>query len=488
MSRTMFSLVLAIAAIACPWSLPDAAACPFCAAQSQTFSEEMASMDVVVLARLVELPPPLKPGAGNEVTKARFELARTLKGESLVGNRRQIESIYFGDGEKGQAFLIMGVDPPKLMWSTPLALTPRAEKYIMQLAKLPAEGADRLVFFQQFLEDKEELLARDAYDEFARAPYNIVVKLKDKMNHDQLLAWIQSDEIPASRRRLYLTMLGVCGTSSDLPALEAMLKSSDRKQKSGLDAMIACYLTLKGPDGMDLVEDLFLKNHKAEYADTYAAIMALRFHGTETTVVPQERILGGLRHMLDRPKLADLVIPDLARWEDWSVVERLVQLFKDADMESSWVRVPVINYLRACPLPKAKDYIDELEKIDPDAVKRANTFFPFTPATGSNDAGQRPIAASAQLVPVLVKAPAAATVTNLVPAITEKAPVASNELVFAAPRHDQPDAAVAGPSAPASPSRFVWIVGGPLIAGAVLTVVMLSILCGGKNPSTRRSR
>src|SRR5690606_30755075 len=81
--------------------------------------------------------------------------------------------------------------------------------------------------------------------------------------------------------------------------------------------------------------------------------------------------------MLDRPELADLVIPDLARWEDWEVMPRLVQLFKEADEKSSWVRVPVINYLRACPLPEAQQYIAELEKVDPDAVRRANTFFPF---------------------------------------------------------------------------------------------------------------
>ena len=81
--------------------------------------------------------------------------------------------------------------------------------------------------------------------------------------------------------------------------------------------------------------------------------------------------------MLDRPQLADLVIPDLAKWEDWSQMARLVSLFKDADEKSSWVRVPVINYLRACPLPKSKEHIKELEKVDPAAVKRARTFFPF---------------------------------------------------------------------------------------------------------------
>jgi hypothetical protein len=107
--------------------------------------------------------------------------------------------------------------------------------------------------------------------------------------------------------------------------------------------------------------------------------------------VPRERILEALRHVLDRPQMADLVIPDLARWEDWSQIDRLVRLFKDADEQSSWVRVPVINYLRACPKPEAAAKIEELKKIDPDAVKRADAFFPFSGGSSSADsAGESP--------------------------------------------------------------------------------------------------
>ena len=122
--------------------------------------------------------------------------------------------------------------------------------------------------------------------------------------------------------------------------------------------------------------------------------MALRFHGTEADIIPRDRILVSMRYMLDRPQLADLVIPDLARWEDWSQVERMVKLFKDADEETSWVRVPVINYLRQCPLPKAKDQIKALEKIDPAAVKRANTFFPFGPTNSGRGDTKTPKSSS----------------------------------------------------------------------------------------------
>jgi hypothetical protein len=358
-----------------------AEACPFCTAVKQTFTEEMEAMDAVVIAQLVkpaQVPANLQSGQANqEVAKALFQVTNVIKGEAKIEPNAKLETLYFGDDDKKSAFLVMGVDPPDLIWSTPLKLSERAKNYVITLPSLPKEGADRLAFFQDYLVDEDPILAGDAYDEFARAPYQAVKDLKSRMDHGQLVKWIKDPNTTASRKRLYLTMLGVCGDKRDLPMLEAMIKSSDPVDKSGLDALIACYLTLSGETGMPLIEETFLKNDSADYADTYAAIMALRFHGNEADIISRDRVLQGLRHMLNRPQLADLVIPDLARWEDWSQLEKLVQLFKDANDKSSWVRVPVINYLRACPKPEAKKYIAELEKIDPAAVKRANTFYPF---------------------------------------------------------------------------------------------------------------
>lgn len=376
-------VVLVLATIAA-W-LPSTArlrACPFCTAVSQTFSEEMESMDVVVLAELTEgLQRAPQPGSTGELPKSKFKVTELIKGNAWAKVGQQIEAHYFGKPDKNATYLIMGTDPPHLMWSTPLSLSPAGRDYLLAVANIPKDSP-RLEFFIKYLENGDEMLARDAYDEFANAPYADVIALREKIDRQQLVAWIQDSDVPVSRRRLYLTMLGVAGTIEDTEMLEAFMRSTDRKQKAGLDAMIACYLTLKGAEGMPLIEELFLGNGKAEYSDTYAAIMAVRFHGTESEVIPRDRLLKGLRMVLDRGDLADLVIPDLARWEDWSVMPRLVELFKNADKDSNWVRVPVVNYLRACPLDTAKQQIEVLREIDPDAIARANTFFPFAQAAG----------------------------------------------------------------------------------------------------------
>lgn len=371
-------------------------ACPFCTAVSQTFSQEMESMDIVVIADLVNAPqvPEEDLYSGTEdLPKSQFKVVEVLKGEKWIQTGDSIEVLYFGEAKKDRKYLMTATNGPNPVWTSPLGLSDRAHNYVKQLPGLP-NNPSRLEFFQDYLEDEDEMLARDAYDEFAKTPYDGVKALVPKMKHDRLIAWVKNPDVPASRKRLYYTMLGVCGSQKDIPMLEAFMKSTDRQEKSGLDALLACYLMLKKEAGLPLVEDLYFKNKKSEYADTYAAIMAIRFHGTDANVIDRERLVKSLRHMLDRPELADLVIPDLAKWEDWEVMDRMVQLFVEADESTDWVRVPVVNYLRACPLPEAKDAIEKLRKIDPEKVKRAESFFTVKPdeepADSETDESQAP--------------------------------------------------------------------------------------------------
>jgi hypothetical protein len=360
-----------------------ARACPFCSAVQVTFTEEIKTNDVAVIAALVERPKTSSAAnAGDELEqlKAKFKVVDVLKDNEHTKKGDSFTALYIGEAPVGKEFLVMGIDSPKVEWGAPIELTDRGKDYLGKLMKLPAKGPDRLAFFQEHLEDTDALISRDAYDEFATTPYAELKALKSRMKHDMFVSRLKDPKTDTAHRRLYLTMLGVCGTKNDLPFLEEMLKSDDRTMKTGLDALIGCYLTLKGPDGLLLIKEQFIANEDAEFTDQYQAIMALRFHAEEGGVLKKPEVAAVLRHMLDRPKYADLVVADLARWEDWSVADKLFALFRDADQDSLWVREPIVNYMRACPLPKAKEYLKEFERIDPKAVKRASGFFPFSPA------------------------------------------------------------------------------------------------------------
>ena len=191
------------------------------------------------------------------------------------------------------------------------------------------------------------------------------------MDRERLVKLINKDKTSPNRRRLYFTMLGVCGNEEDAQMLEGLLKSGSRRKMRGLEALIACYLNLKGESGMELIQREFFENKDCEFTYTMLAMQALRFHAEETEVVPKERIIAAARKVLDNEEARDLVIPDLARWEDWSVMEKLVKIFKNSTEDDSWIRVPIASYLMACPLPEAKSHLKDLEVIDKASIVRA---------------------------------------------------------------------------------------------------------------------
>jgi hypothetical protein len=431
-SRLLLALCLSLMVALVPTL---ARACPFCSAVSLTFSQEIDQSAAAVVARLVTPPPAaaLSPVADGPLPKGVFEVDQVLKGADLiepkgVGDAMQIEAILLEDKPVGSLFLLLGIEPPQLLWSSPIAINERVVDYLQKLPSLPASGADRLAFFQEHLEDADAILARDAYDEFAVAPYDDVRSLKDRMDAAKLLSWIRDPIVQANRRRLYATMLGVCGTEQDAEAIAAILEDHSGDEvnpdvRTGLDALIACYVTLRGGDGLDLVDRLFLQRGERDipFTETYAAVMALRFLGEESEIVPRERVLASLRLLLAEPKLADLVIADLARWQDWSVVETLATLFAEAGTDNIFVREPVVNYLRACPLPEAAEALARCEQIDPEAVRRAATlagfaggFAPPGPASSATAEGGQATATSgeddeslvSQVPPVLADADA----------------------------------------------------------------------------------
>jgi hypothetical protein len=392
-SRELTRVVAVASLIAGSLMAGPARACPFCSAVSLTFAQEITQSQAAVIARLIEPPPAsaLGPTAEGPLPKGKFAVVEVLKGADLVaaaghtgGGEQPIETIMLEDKPVGTLFLLMGMDAaaPELVWSSPVRVSDRAVEYLRKLQDLPEQGPERLAFFLGHLEDEDDSLARDAYDEFAVAPYSDVQQLKDRLDSAQLLAWIEDPAVQANRRRLYATMLGVCGSEAEAERIAAILSgqgaaAEHAEVRGGLDALIACSVALQGAPALDQVDELFLDRQRggkdAPFTETYAAVMALRFLGEESELVPRERVLESLRLLLDEPKLADLVIADLARWQDWSVVDRLVTIFKEAKADNIFVREPIVNYLRACPLPAAAAAITELEAIDPEAVRRAAT-------------------------------------------------------------------------------------------------------------------
>ena len=163
-------------------------------------------MDAVVIATSMQSDLTRNKDTGEVMMK----VTKVLKGSDFVSEGQEVRAVYYGDVTAGRQFMLSGVDPPDLQWSC-LPLSERAEAYVAKITELNDEPVERLRFYHQYLQDEESMLARDAYDEFAIAPYDAVKQLAPEMDHDQLIEWIGDPEMATDRKRLYLTMLGVCG-------------------------------------------------------------------------------------------------------------------------------------------------------------------------------------------------------------------------------------------------------------------------------------
>ncbi len=371
----------------CLWSNPctKLSACPFCGAVSATFAEEIDLSDMAVYAKLVKLAPNAGANAQttgvDDVPRATFVVEKVLKGEKFVKTDIEFQAIYFGETKPGTKFLIYGASQPKPEWSTPIEMSAALEKYLDVVLALPADRGERALKMQAYMLAEDSMVRQDAYNEFATTEYKDLQRVSKRFDLKQIRENLKNLEHEDSLIALNYTLLGICGGPEDLPMLEGRLLAKDDLERKRLDALLGCYLMLKGEAGLPLVEKQFIDTDlKAQnFSRLYRVLLALRFHGDDGKSVSKEKIAPVLQKFLAYPKYADLVIPDLARWEDWTVVDRVMELYRDKESTAPFVRDPAAKYMRLCPLPVAEGYLAEMQKIDGDAYKRA-MLFPITRA------------------------------------------------------------------------------------------------------------
>ncbi|MCL4207491.1 MAG: hypothetical protein KJ000_33830 [Pirellulaceae bacterium] len=366
--------------LACSGS--PAAACSMCPVVRDTLSEKLAQAELAVVAELESVQRPAGPGerassppALFEKRLARFRVLRLLGEGALDGVGTCVDLLCRTQASTGTTFLLLGSGGREPEWSEPIELSAAALDYLDLLRELPSVSAERLALLLPYTNSPDDLVAADAYAELARAPYADYVAMRTQLDPHWLIARIQAADTKTHCRILYLMLLSACGTVEDAQRLAELLRQRNQAQQPVLHAAIACYLRLAGAEGIALVEDLFLKDRTVEWTDAYAAIVAIRYCGEEFDNVPRPRLAAALHHLLTRPRLAEHVLADLARWGDWSVVERLPNLFREASGDDRSVRVAIVQYLHVCPLPEAKVQLETLRQYDPQSVRAAESWY-----------------------------------------------------------------------------------------------------------------
>ena len=343
-----------------------ALACPFCSAPSLTLTEQLTQADAAVLVKWVDGKPPTEKSAGS-TTYSIVEVSRGSK-ETLKKDDKLTVPRYRA-GKKDDLFLLFGTKDKEIDWSSPLEVTEVTYQYIVQAPSSESPTTKRLEYFLKFLEFSDQLVSNDAYGEFANAPYEDIVKIKDKMDRTKIAKWVVNKETSPTRLGLYGLLLGLCGNEDDAKMMEKKIEEQTQDFRLGIDGLISGYLLLTGEKGMETIDKSKLRDKKAPFSETYAAMQALRFMWTYGNGrVSKDRLRQSMRELLDRPELADLVVADLARWEDWSVQERLMKLYGQGEYSIPSIKRAIVRYLlTAAKVQPPKG--DEIKKDDPTATK-----------------------------------------------------------------------------------------------------------------------
>ena len=379
----LLALVLAVSVSS------SSVACPFCSAPSLTLCEQLNMSDAAVLVEWADgKPADRDKGFAGSTQYSILKVVHDSSGNLKVGGKIHIER--YRAAKAGDMFLLLGTKTTELEWGSPLEVTETSFNYITQAPSKEAAAQQRLIYFLKFLEFSDTIVADDAYGEFANAQYKDIVAVRDQFPREKIRSWLDNPQTSPSRLGLYGLMLGLCGTPDDAAYLEKRLLQPVEGFRLGIDGMMGGYLLLAADKGLTVLEDAKLKNKSVPFSETYATMQALRFmwqYGDGK--IGKDRLRQSMRILLDRPELADLVIVDLARWQDWSVSDRLMELYGKEGYDIPSTKRAIVRFYLTAESAKPKDpketvpphvevakkHLKTLREKDPETVKAAEEFF-----------------------------------------------------------------------------------------------------------------
>jgi hypothetical protein len=252
------------------------------------------------------------------------------------------------------------VIPEWISWNETLAISSDAVLYIRAMPATSEPQRKRLEYFVPFLEHSDPLIAIDAWAEFGNSSYNDVISIREQLSRDKLRAWIADPAMSPERLGLYGMMLGLCGTPDDARFLFEQMQTTPEagdsefagQQKTfryGSEGLMGGYLLLTGEQGLQLLEQHIVV--PADVSDTacHALVQSLQFMWSyESDIISPNRICHTMRLLLNKDSMREIAITNLSRWEDWSTLSVLVQMFDGSCSDDRSTQRAIIQFAQTC--------------------------------------------------------------------------------------------------------------------------------------------
>jgi len=338
-----------------------AAACPICGVPTVTLAERYSRADAALLVEWVSA----QPAQGKTPESTTYEIVQVHRdpAETYKAGQR-VDVPKFSQGKSGNLYLLLGRKDEKLgiKWEDPpLAVSETSFQYIVQAPSPETPAEKRLAYFLKFLEFPDLTIANDAFAEFVNAPNKDIAAIAGKLPREKLRRWLADPKTPITRQSGFGVMLGLCGNVDDARFLEQRIAASDPDRQIGTEGLMFGYLMIAGDEGLATLEKTRLMNGKISDGEVFAAVQAIQYYWTYGNGKIDPALLQrAMRRLLDRPALAETAITTLARWKDWSLHDRLMQLYGTKEYNEKSTKKAIISYMIASTKDVAKEANAEL--------------------------------------------------------------------------------------------------------------------------------
>lgn len=327
---------------------PRSWACPFCDAPTTTLGEQLHSAQVAVMARWVSGEKP----EGNDFAEgtSTYQVTRSAgvaKADFPPGTHFKVNR-YRASGGDEELLFFASLNGEELQWGLPVLTSHECWDYLVNAPERNKPHVERIPYYLASLEHGDPDIAMDAYGEFARIDYSDLKAVADQLPREKIREWLKSEETIPTRKGLYGLMLGLCGNSDDARMLGEIIRQQPEIPRMGIDGMMAGYLLLTRQEGLDQLRKWKLDDPATPESELFSVMKALEFlwtYGQDKVDASQVRLM--MRSFVDRPQFTSLAIINLARWQDWELIDRLVSGYGTEPFADAHVRQTIVRFLTA---------------------------------------------------------------------------------------------------------------------------------------------
>jgi hypothetical protein len=381
-------VVAAIIAGVCALLPLPATACSFCnLSKKETLGNELDRANVVFFGyaanpRLNSNPGAL-PGSGATDLHVERIIKNDSAGQAILGSAKVLTVERYLP-------VLDARDPPRLlMFCTVLGgkLDPylgrqmKGRAVVDYLEQAKAERAKgktaALLYYAKFLDHPDELIAEDAFLEFARSADAEVGQVAKKLQPARLRVLLKNHRLEAERVSLFAFLLGNCGDASDAESLRQRIERAQGVAKGaangpdntrGLDGLLGGYIALRPTEGWKLTQET-LHNPSNNFLAKYAALRTVRFYMGWQPAQTKAFMLAAYRLIIPDGEMADLAVEDLRRWKIWDSTSLILAQYGKPTHDAPIIKRGILRYALCCPLPEAQRFIDQVRRREADLVR-----------------------------------------------------------------------------------------------------------------------